>query len=126
MFEYLVSYYFIFEEKIVKRFVQYCAFMDSSLKRVAIGPETSVRNYHYSLRSNPEEGSSQWWYSPLEHQNIPAKRHSVASKNTEIENQTSRILYRVILSVLDPRKCEYLKYYSLDFEHAYMTTYPAS
>jgi hypothetical protein len=31
--------------------------------------------------------------------------------------------YRVILMVLDPRKCEYLKHYSLDFEHAYMTTY---
>jgi hypothetical protein len=31
-------------------------------------------------------------------------------------------LYGVILSVLDPRKCEYLKDYSLDFEHAYMTT----
>ena len=25
----------------------------------------------------------------------------------------------MILSVLDPRKCEYLKDYSLDFEHAY-------
>ena len=25
------------------------------------------------------------------------------------------LLYRVILSVLDPRKCEYLKDYSLDF-----------
>ena len=36
------------------------------------------------------------------------------------------ILYRVILSVLDPKKCEYLKDYSLDFEHAYMTTYLAS
>ena len=35
-------------------------------------------------------------------------------------------LYRVILSVLDPRKYEYLKDYSLDFEHAYMTTYLAS
>jgi hypothetical protein len=34
--------------------------------------------------------------------------------------------YRVIPSVLDPRKCEYLKDYSLDFEHAYMTTYLAS
>jgi hypothetical protein len=34
--------------------------------------------------------------------------------------------YGVILSVLDPRKCEYLKDYSLDFEHAYMTTYLAS
>ena len=36
------------------------------------------------------------------------------------------ILYSVILSVLDPRKWEYLKDYSLDFEHAYMTTYLAS
>ena len=35
-------------------------------------------------------------------------------------------IYRVILWVLDPRKCEYLKDYSLDFEHAYMTTYLAS
>jgi len=35
-------------------------------------------------------------------------------------------LYRVVLSVLDPRKCEYLKDYSLDFKHAYMTTYLAS
>ena len=37
-----------------------------------------------------------------------------------------KCMYRVILSVLDPRKCEYLKDYSLDFEHAYMTTYLAS
>ena len=34
----------------------------------------------------------------------------------------AQTLYSVILSVLDPRKCEYLKDYSLDFEHAYMTT----
>ena len=34
--------------------------------------------------------------------------------------------YSVILSVLDPIKYEYLKDYSLDFEHAYMTTYLAS
>ena len=34
--------------------------------------------------------------------------------------------YSVILSVLDPRKCEYLKDYSLDFEHAHMTTHLAS
>ena len=32
----------------------------------------------------------------------------------------------MILSVLDPRKCEYLKDYSLGFEHAYMATYLAS
>jgi uncharacterized protein YjbK len=31
-----------------------------------------------------------------------------------------KVKYSVILSVLDPRKCEYLKDYSLDFEHAYM------
>ena len=36
------------------------------------------------------------------------------------------VMYRVILSVLDPRKSEYLKDYSLDFEQAYMTTYLAS
>ena len=35
-------------------------------------------------------------------------------------------LYSAILSVLDPRKCEYLKDYSFDFEHTYMTTYFAS
>jgi uncharacterized membrane protein len=35
-------------------------------------------------------------------------------------------IYRVILTVLGPRKCKYLKDYSLDFEHAYMTTYLAS
>ena len=35
-------------------------------------------------------------------------------------------IYRMILSVPYPRKCEYLKDYSLDFEHAYMTTYLAS
>ena len=34
--------------------------------------------------------------------------------------------YSVILSVLDPRKYEYLKDCSLDFEHAYMATYLAS
>jgi hypothetical protein len=32
------------------------------------------------------------------------------------------LIYRVILSALDPRKCEYIRDYSLDFEHAYMTT----
>jgi len=32
----------------------------------------------------------------------------------------------VILSVLYPRKCEYLIDYSLDFEHAYMAIYLAS
>ena len=40
--------------------------------------------------------------------------------------RSDRLFYSVILSVLDPRKCEYLKNYSLDFEHAYMTTYLAS
>jgi hypothetical protein len=35
-------------------------------------------------------------------------------------------LYSVILLVLDPRKCKYPKNYSLDFKHAYITTYLAS
>ena len=35
-------------------------------------------------------------------------------------------IYSVILSVLDQRKCEYLKDYSLNFEHVYMTIYLAS
>ena len=39
---------------------------------------------------------------------------------------SARYMYSVILSVLDPRKCEYLKDYSLDFEHAYMTTIQVS
>ena len=42
------------------------------------------------------------------------------------DNVKMELKYSVILSVLDPRKCEYLKDYSLDFEHAYMTTYLAS
>jgi hypothetical protein len=47
--------------------------------------------------------------------------------NTNYKHATHKIipssgiyLYSVILSVLDPRKCEYLKDYLLDFEHAYM------
>jgi len=32
-------------------------------------------------------------------------------------------IIKVILSVIDPRKCEFLKHYSLDFEYAYTTTY---
>ena len=43
-----------------------------------------------------------------------------------VSSGSNIVIYRVILSVLDPRKCEYLKDYSLDFEHAYMTTYLAS
>ena len=43
-----------------------------------------------------------------------------------VKNVYSGVLERVILSVLDPRKCQHLKDYSLDFEHAYMTTYLAS
>ena len=42
------------------------------------------------------------------------------------QDQALQTIYSVILSVPDPRKCEYLKNYSLDFEHAYMTTYLAS
>ena len=51
-----------------------------------------------------------------------APKYTKQHKHRKIHRQT----YRVILLVLDPRKCEYLKDYSLDFEHAYMTTYLAS
>ena len=51
----------------------------------------------------------------------------VNSPRVEVsEVHRTHLSYRVIRSVLDPRKCEYIKDYSLDFEHAYMTTYFAS
>jgi hypothetical protein len=53
--------------------------------------------------------------------------HSVQTaeyNNTKYTKHSKK--YRVIPSVLDPRKCEYLKDYSLDFEYAYLTTYLAS
>ena len=61
------------------------------------------------------------------------KKTEILVTTAQNRNEASRLrkcnhscLYGVILSVLDPRKCEYLKDYSLDFEHAYMTTYLAS
>ena len=48
------------------------------------------------------------------------RKNVLIRRHLDIEN------YRVIPSVLDPRKFEYLEDYSLDFEHAYMTTYLAS
>ena len=56
---------------------------------------------------------------------IPFYRAASSQRGYYIYQHTLTI-YSVILSVLDPRKCEYLKDYSLDFEHAYMTTYLAS
>ena len=47
-------------------------------------------------------------------------------KHVAVRTRCNELKYRVILSILDPRKCEYLKNYSLYFEHAYMTTYLAS
>jgi hypothetical protein len=43
-------------------------------------------------------------------------------RDAKRKERNVRTIYSVILSVLDPRKREYLKDYSLDFEHAYMTT----
>jgi len=54
-------------------------------------------------------------------ENVPLDRDRL-----KFESSILQRLYSVSLSVLDPRKCEYLKDYSLDFEHAYMTTYLAS
>jgi hypothetical protein len=48
-----------------------------------------------------------------------AEQRGVARPTTEtalLHNVVCFKLYRVIPSVLDPRKCEYLKDYSLDFE----------
>jgi ArsR family metal-binding transcriptional regulator len=46
--------------------------------------------------------------------------------NCDLMEENIIMMYRVILLVLDPRSCEYLKDYSLNFEHVYMTTYLAS
>ena len=51
---------------------------------------------------------------------------NVYQENWELLLGHCAVKYRVILSALDPRKYEYLKDYSLDFELAYMTTYIAS
>jgi len=83
------SYCFIFEEEIVKRFVQCQAFMDSpSLKRGPICSETSIRNYHYSCVITQKSAFLNEVQS-LEHQKVPAKRHSVTFKNTGIFNVTT-------------------------------------
>ena len=52
--------------------------------------------------------------------------HQQTATAPQLSVRYLHLIYRVILSVLDPRKCEYLKDYSLHFEHAYMTTYLAS
>ena len=67
-------------------------------------------------RKRSEKWKTKIWH--LLHDSAPAHR-SVLVKYLLTK-------YRVILSVLDPRECEYPKDYSLDFEHAYMTTYLAS
>ena len=68
------------------------------------------------------------WYSCLEWR-VCVSLETLTLKLVAVQSwgsQARNAIYRVILSVLDPRKCEYLKHYSLDFEHAYMTTYLAS
>ena len=54
------------------------------------------------------------------------KEHSGSNESLKVLLLTRHSLYSVILLVLDPRKYEYLKDYSLNFEHAYKTTYLAS
>ena len=49
---------------------------------------------------------------------ISFRRRRAQKESCQPETENGYWLYRVILSVLDPRKCEYLKDYSLDFEHA--------
>jgi hypothetical protein len=85
---------------------------------------------------NPDKSSSavyittRWWFGMQRFYCLcrnpqNTDRNITNYKIPLLEHVTSkslRYLYRVILSVLDPKKCEYLKDYSLDFEHAYMTT----
>ena len=57
---------------------------------------------------------------------VISRGNAIAYTHLRFKTAARYDVYSVILSVLDPRKCEYLKDYSLDFEHAYMTTYLAS
>jgi len=84
-----VSYcYFLFEEKLVKRFVPCYAFMESSsLKRGLIGSETSVRNYHYLLRYNPEERISEG--STVLSNTRRYRPNDITSKNTGVFSVTT-------------------------------------
>jgi hypothetical protein len=41
---------------------------------------------------------------------------SIKEFRCPVSNTSDSLIYRVIPSVLDPRKCEYLKDYSLDFD----------
>ena len=85
------------------------------------------RSKHHPLRS--EHGSlalTEVYYKPSEGAQRGKKAMKPNIQNGRSSPLSVSLLYRVILSVLDPRKCEYLEDYSLDFEPAYMTTYLAS
>ena len=58
-------------------------------------------------------------YSLLTHSDPLQLKHGTWSMWSFHSTFWDVFLYNEILSVLDPRKCGYLKDYSLDFEHAY-------
>jgi hypothetical protein len=69
-----------------------------------------------------QQGFAAWSYCTR----IVTKIHEYFSVLRSINMSIALLsLYSVILSVLDLKKCEYLKDCSLEFEHAYITTYLA-
>ena len=85
----------------------------------------SIRNWTYNKRLPVECDMSSVEQQHTHVFDTNTRRFSRSKLFSSVECSKYRF-YRAILSVLDPRKCEYLKDYSLDFEHAYMTTYLAS
>ena len=90
-----------------------------------------VKRLERDVDNSPQpsaEVNNEWYHASVP----PFCPHAVSRKSYSLScaseggNNRLYIKCRVILSVLDPRKCEYLKDYSLYFEHAYMTTYLAS
>ena len=78
-------------------------------------PSYNETGRHRAARQPATQGQNPLWIEIIVDVRVPSTNHSTVPNK-----------YSVILSVLDPRKCEYLKDYSLDFEHAYMTAYLAS
>ena len=93
--------------------------MASAVSRLPLTEEVWVQFWLSSCRICSEQSGTVAGFPPTTSV-FPYQCHSTNALRSFTHT------YRVILSVLDPRKCEYLKDYSLDFEHAYMTTYLAS
>ena len=93
-----------------------------SLKMLAVCALTSAVSFLHALDETTADVRQH--HQPIESSDMES--NPLPSFCQHVNHNTSNFKYSAILSVLDPRKCEYLKNYSIDFEHAYMTTYPAS